>query len=88
MKKPTNNPQLISSIYCSFFGHNYRVSRQVTYHVKEYNCKHCKKEVTTNSNGKLTELTPMFKEINSILERIHTTKTDRLKKKSFASSIY
>ncbi|SHI41576.1 hypothetical protein SAMN05216261_0692 [Algibacter luteus] len=88
MKKPTNNPKFIPSIYCRFFGHNYQITRKVTNHVKEYNCKHCKNEVTTNSNGKLTKLTPMFKEINSILEQIHTTKTDRLKKKSFVSSIY
>jgi hypothetical protein len=88
MIKPTYNLKFIPRIYCSFFGHKYQVSRKVTYHVNEYNCKRCKKEVTTNSNGELTELTPLFKEINSILEQMYTTKTDRLKKKPFASSIY
>jgi hypothetical protein len=34
--------------------------------------------MTTNSNGDLTELTPKFKEINSVLERIHSNKLIRL----------
>ncbi|GAA4803972.1 hypothetical protein GCM10023330_07810 [Litoribaculum gwangyangense] len=53
------------------FGHNYHVTRHVTYHVKEYTCKNCKKELTTSGNGHLVELTPKFKEINDVLERIH-----------------
>ncbi|MFV9549759.1 hypothetical protein [Algibacter sp. PT7-4] len=83
MKKPT----LIPKMYCTFFGHDYQVTKRVTLHVKEYTCKNCKKQLTTNSNGKLIELTPKFKEINGILERIHTSRTERLKKKTLASSI-
>ena len=64
--------------YCSLFGHNYEVTKKVTYHVKEYTCKHCQEQVTTNGNGKLTLLTPKYKEINSVLERIHL---NRLKRK-------
>ena len=40
------------------FGHDFRVTRNVTLHVKEYTCKNCKKELTTSGNGSLTELTP------------------------------
>jgi hypothetical protein len=65
--------------YCSLFGHKYIVTKKVTFHVKEYTCKQCNKQVTTNGNGKLTILTPKFKEINSVLERIHY---NRLKRKS------
>lgn len=65
-------------LYCSLFGHHYQVTKKVTYHVKEYACKHCKDEVTTNGQGKLTTLTPKYKEINSVLERIHN---NRLKRK-------
>ncbi len=61
----------MKNIHCKVFGHDYRVSRNVTYHVKEYTCKNCKKELTTNGSGQLTELTPKFKEINDLLERIH-----------------
>ncbi|TXG36892.1 hypothetical protein [Seonamhaeicola maritimus] len=87
MKNSTRKPAFIPSIYCSLFGHDYEISKKVTKHVKEYTCCHCKKELTTNSNGNLIELTPKFKEINNILERIHESRMRRLKRKSFASSI-
>jgi transposase-like protein len=88
MKKTTNKPSLIPKMYCNLFGHDYKVTKKVTYHVKEYTCSHCQKQLTTNSNGRLTELTPKFKEINAILERIHSSRTQRLKEKTLASSIY
>lgn len=59
------------------FGHDFKVSRHVTLHVKEYTCQNCKKELTTSSNGSLTELTPKFKEINDVLERIHQKRNKR-----------
>lgn len=77
-----------TKLYCDFFGHNYQVSKKVTNHVKEYTCKCCKKQLTTNSNGKLIELTPKFQEINEALERIYNNRMMRLKKKTLTSSIY
>lgn len=88
MKKTTFKPNLFPSIYCSLFGHDYEISKKVTHHVKEYTCSYCKKELTTNSNGHLIELTPKFKEINDILERMYTSRMQRSKRKTFASSIY
>ncbi|WP_299115592.1 DUF1660 family phage protein [uncultured Winogradskyella sp.] len=76
-----------NKLYCDFFGHNYEVTKKVTNHVKEYTCTRCKKQLTTNSNGKLTELTPKFQEINSALERIYNNRMMRLKQKSISSSI-
>lgn len=61
----------MKQLYCSLFGHDYQVTKRVTYHVKEYSCKHCKEKVTTNGNGKLTLLTPKHQEINAVLEKIH-----------------
>ncbi|MEW4923229.1 hypothetical protein [Algibacter sp. 2305UL17-15] len=87
MQNDITKPTLIPKVYCSLFGHSYHVTKKVTYHVKEYTCSHCKKQLTTNGNGNLVELTPKFKEINAILERIHQSRTQRLKKKTFASSI-
>ena len=87
MQKTTSKPTFLPKMYCSIFGHDYQVTKKVTYHVKEYTCSHCKKQLTTNSNGNLIELTPKFKEINAILERIHAARTERLKKKSIVSSI-
>lgn len=88
MKNPTFKLNLIPKAYCSLFGHNYHVTKKVTYHVKEYTCSHCKKQMTTNSNGELIELTPKFREINAILERVYLSKTKRLKKKTLISPIY
>ncbi|OEK09325.1 hypothetical protein A8C32_11415 [Flavivirga aquatica] len=88
MKKTTNKPTLIPKMYCNLFGHDYQVTKKVTYHVKEYTCSQCKKELTTDSNGQLIELTPKFREINDILERIHTSRMERSKNKAVASSVY
>ena len=76
-----------TKLYCDFFGHNYKMTRKVTNHVKEYTCSRCKKQLTTNSNGQLTELTPKYQEINSALERIYNNRMMRLKRKTFNSSI-
>ena len=67
----------MKSLYCSFFGHQYQVSKKVTYHVSEYTCKHCNVQMTTNGKGELTPLTPKYKEINSVLERIHAKRNIR-----------
>lgn len=67
----------MKSIYCSFFGHQYEVSKKITYHVKEYKCSHCNTQMTTNGKGGLSPLTPKFKEINSVLERIHQNRISR-----------
>lgn len=77
-----------TKLYCDLFGHNYKITKKVTNHVKEYTCKCCKKQLTTNSNGKLTELTPKYRDINSTLERIYNNRTMRLKNKRLSSSIY
>lgn len=87
MQKQTN-PSFIPKFYCNLFGHHYYVSKKVTYHVKEYTCKHCKKQMTTNSNGNLIALTPKFKEINALLERVYKKKKNRLNKNLVSSSIF
>jgi len=85
MKTTTTSAGPASKMYCNVFGHQYEVTKKVTRHVKEYTCKCCKKQLTTNSNGHLTELTPTFREINSLLERIHTSRMMRLSQKTLAA---
>jgi len=85
--KTTNDAKLSSKLYCSVFGHNFFLSKKVTYHIKEYTCKSCKKQVTTNVNGDLIELTPKYQEINSVLERVYNKRKLRLQNKSHVSSI-
>ncbi|SDR70965.1 hypothetical protein SAMN04515667_0395 [Formosa sp. Hel1_31_208] len=87
MKKTTKNSNPLK-IYCDIFGHNYEISKKVTSHVKEYTCKCCKRQLTTNGNGKLTELTPKYQEINAILEKIYARRMVRLQNKTLTSSIY
>ncbi|AUC82772.1 DUF1660 family phage protein [Lacinutrix sp. Bg11-31] len=67
-------------MFCKLFGHKYEVSKKITYHVKEYKCCKCNKQLTTSSNGELVELTPKYIEINSILSKIHTKKQAKLRK--------
>ena len=81
MKTTTQSRNPILNFYCTLFGHQYDVSKKVTKHVKEYTCKCCKKQLTTNGNGRLTELTPKFQEINSVLEYIYTKRSMRLNQK-------
>ena len=68
----------MKNIQCKLFGHDFIVTRRVTYHVKEYTCKTCKKQLTINGNGHLIELSPKFKEINDVLERIHHKRHKKL----------
>lgn len=73
-------------LYCNLFGHKFEVSKNVTYHVKEYKCCNCNKELTTNGNGNLIELTPKFKEINSILGRIHAKRQNRMRREELLTA--
>ncbi len=86
MKKYTT-PRAPMKLYCRFFGHNFEVSKKVTTHVKEYTCTCCQRQLTTNSNGDLTELTPKFKEINSTLERMYILRLQRSQERMLNSSV-
>ncbi|MBP0902690.1 hypothetical protein ACFSKN_06695 [Mariniflexile gromovii] len=77
----------MKKIPCLVFGHDFKVTRNVTYHVKEYACKTCNKQLTTNSSGHLTELTPQFKEINDVLERIHKKRISKNNRKKIKSDL-
>ncbi len=78
---------LTDRLFCSVFGHNYFLSKEVTHHIKEFTCKSCQKQVTTDVNGNLIELTPKYKEINLVLEGFYNKRKTRLKEKRGVSSI-
>ncbi|QXP80456.1 MULTISPECIES: DUF1660 family phage protein [Winogradskyella] len=67
----------MKKLYCALFGHNYKVSKNVTYHVKEYQCKNCKTERTIDGDGKFIPLTPKFKEINTVLNHVHNKRLEK-----------
>ncbi|QYA25041.1 hypothetical protein G3I01_05800 [Gramella sp. MT6] len=71
MKK--EHPTLFSfaKVYCNIFGHRLRVSKNITNHVHEYQCKKCGMEMTDTADGLLARLTPKFKETNAYLAKIH-----------------
>ncbi|MFD2551269.1 hypothetical protein ACFSQP_05515 [Bizionia sediminis] len=77
MKPINQKANIIPRLHCLLFDHVFEETRAVTLHVKEYECKYCKKQATTNGNGRLTELTPAFREINGILERVYKHRTMR-----------
>lgn len=74
-----NKGLYLPQIYCNLFGHKFKISNHVTHHIKEYTCIYCKKKMTTNGNGQLTNLTPKYVEINKTLNEIHNKKLSRLK---------
>lgn len=67
----------MKNIYCFLNGHDIVVTKHVTYHIKEYTCKHCKVKFTTSQSGGITLLTSERKSINAILENIHLRKLKR-----------
>jgi hypothetical protein len=75
-----------AKLRCSLFGHNYKLTKKVTAHVKEYTCSCCQHQLTTDSNGRLTELTPKFEEINCSLERLYKNRLRRVKKELLKSA--
>lgn len=64
-------------MYCSLFGHDFQISKEVTYYVKEFKCKHCKKEMTIDSHGAMVPLTKKQKHINSVLNQVHEKRLER-----------
>ncbi len=88
MSKSTPNKQNSFKIICDLFGHKYEVSKKVTSHVKEYTCRCCNKQLTTDGNGNLIALTPKFREINSLLEQMYMRRRLRIKEATFATAHY
>jgi hypothetical protein len=54
-------------ILCSFFGHKYITTRNVTDHFKEFKCTVCHLELTNDLKGQKTFLSPQLKDINETL---------------------
>jgi len=73
-------------LYCFVFGHKFEETKKVTHFVKEYTCKCCKKQFTTDENGELTELTPKRREINTILTKMYANKLARMRQQNFSIS--
>ncbi|RNC87190.1 MAG: hypothetical protein ED556_07150 [Winogradskyella sp.] len=67
----------MKSLACSLYGHDLKVTKKITSHIKEYQCQKCKKKYTTSPSGSITELTQKRQEINTVLENMHQKKLNR-----------
>lgn len=63
-------PLFIPKLYCSFVGHQFKVAKKITHHIKEYKCSCCGKEITNNAYGKLVPLTSELKYIHLGLQNV------------------
>ncbi len=54
-------------VRCSFFGHHFETSRNITDHFKEYKCTVCQLELTNDEKGQIVSLTPKHRIINDTL---------------------
>ncbi len=63
---PTQNFSL-TSLYCSTFGHRFKISNKVTNYINEYKCKTCGQEVTNVASGDIELLTHNNKKLNANL---------------------
>ncbi|UJH89986.1 hypothetical protein LZ575_13615 [Antarcticibacterium sp. 1MA-6-2] len=77
MMKITTKISSIAKLYCTFFGHNLTVSKNVTNHIHEYKCAHCGVEMTDTADGFLARLTPKFKETNDYISQIYVRRRQR-----------
>lgn len=84
----SKNPQLFSfsEVFCSIFGHQLKVSKNVTNHIHEYQCAKCGVEMTDTANGFLEKLTPKFKETNTYLASFYKRRRRRQQQRNFATA--
>ena len=71
MKKTNSQLFQVAKVYCRIFGHKFKVSKNVTKHIHEYQCEKCGVEMTDTANGFLARLTPKFKETNNYLAKFY-----------------
>ncbi|GAB5564867.1 MAG: hypothetical protein Wins2KO_19300 [Winogradskyella sp.] len=67
----------MKNVVCSLIGHDFKVSKEITYHIKEYKCKRCGEEMTIDANGEFVPLTAKLKEINRVLNNVHEKRLER-----------
>ena len=79
MKNSTTNLfSPLMGVGCAAFGHDYIVTKKVTNHINEYQCSHCKREVTDNATGHLAELNFKTRRINQSLALLFQKKRQRI----------
>jgi len=67
----------LTSVYCSTFGHSFKISNKITNYINEYKCKTCGQEVTKVASGDIELLTFRNKELNACLSAFFQKKIQR-----------
>ena len=67
----------LTSLYCSTFGHSFKISNKITNYVNEYKCKTCGQEVTNVASGDIEILTFKNRELNACLSAFFQKKIQR-----------
>lgn len=60
----------INHLLCSLSGHKFKLVKNITKHIKYYQCNNCGCEVSTNSKGELVCLTDELKGIHSGIKTV------------------
>jgi len=76
----------VNRLLCSISGHNYKLVKKITKHLKHYKCECCGSQVTTNAKGGLVSLTEELKLIHLGIETVIIKRSTRktAKKKAVA----
>lgn len=74
MKTYTTQTSLGYSVICNLIGHKFRITKKITNHFHEYQCRCCGKQMTEDIKGNLIDLTPELKEINESLQLLFSKK--------------
>lgn len=62
---------IAGKLLCSLFGHRFVVTRVVTDHFREFECRICRMQVTNDIDGAKVSLTSEHREINKALMDLH-----------------
>lgn len=76
MKNSTNQfNRFLGKTICKTVGHQYVKTKNITHHIKEYECKVCKCQATNDIKGNVISLSPQLREINETLQYLYPKKT-------------
>jgi hypothetical protein len=76
----------MNKFLCAVFGHHYGLSRSIR-HIKEYDCVHCGKQVTSIDGRKIYPLTPEIKNINQAVEAFYNKSSSTVNSSSSTKSV-
>ncbi len=78
MKATTSFSVQVRQLICKLSSHRFKTTRTITAHFKEYECRCCKKQITTDPNGRYITLTQEHKEINDALSLLFQKKQNAI----------